>query len=295
VGDDHTELPHAELTVDGPVATLTLNRPDQMNLVTHQMIDEILAAFDATDADPEIRAVIVTGAGKAFCGGADVSALARAGDRGGDAAPLRPVEMTPDGVRRDLAGVITLRIFESLKPVIAAVNGVAAGFGATMILPMDIRLASTDARFGFVFTRRGIIPDGASTWFLPRLVGPARAVDWLMSGRVFPAAEAQTAGLVRDLHDPDDLLGVARAVAEEVAAAAAPVSVTLTRRLVWSQLGTAHPMDTHRLESRILNCQRTSPDLSEGVHAFLEKRSPAFPARVPADLPDLFPWEDPRS
>lgn len=274
---------HAELSVKGPVATLTLNRPEQMNLVTHQMVDEILSSFDATDTDPDVRAVIVTGAGKAFCGGADVSGLSQ-----GEAADAPPA--TSD-VRRDLAGVITLRIFRSLKPVIAAVNGVAAGFGATMILPMDIRLAASNARFGFVFTRRGIIPDGASTWFLPRLVGPARAVDWLMSGRVFGADEAQVAGLVRDVHPPDALLPAAQAVAEEIAAQAAPVSVTLTRRLVWSQLGVGDPMVTHRLESRILETQRRASDLTEGVGAFLAKRSPRFPGRVPADLPSMFPWE----
>jgi len=273
----------AELTVEGAVATLLLNRPEQLNLVTQAMVADILAAFDATDADPAVRAVIVTGAGRAFCGGAGVSDLRRDA-KGNDATP------SPDGQQRDLAGVITLRIFRSLKPVIAAVNGVAAGFGATMLLPMDIRLASTTARFGFVFTRRGIIPDGAATWFLPRLVGPATAVDWLMTGRVFPAAEALSTGLVREIHEPDELLPAARAVADQIAAEAAPVSVALTRRLVWSQLGAPHPMDTHRLETRILNAQRGAPDLKEGVQAFLEKRPPDFPGRVPADLPAVFPW-----
>lgn len=268
----------------GPALLLTLNRPEKLNAFTPDMRDAMIAAFDRADADDTVRAVIVTGAGRGFCAGADMSAGAARFDVASRAA-------SDHGIR-DSGGLLALRIYACLKPVIAAVNGAAVGVGATMLLPMDVRLASTAARFGFPFTRRGLVPEACSSWFLPRAVGMQRAMEWLATGRVFPAGEALEAGLVRSLHEPGDLLGAAHALAEEIAASAAPVSMALTRQMLWRMAGAAHPMEAHRLESRMLLERGRSPDVGEGVAAFLEKRSARFAGRVSADMPDL-PWTDP--
>ena len=268
----------------GPVLTLTLNRPEKLNAFTADMRDAMIAAFDQADADDAVRAVIVTGAGRGFCAGADMSAGAARFDVASRAA-------SDHGIR-DSGGMLALRIYACLKPVIAAVNGPAVGVGATMLLPMDVRLASTAARFGYPFTKRGLVPEACSSWFLPRAVGMQRAMEWLATGRVFPAAEALEAGLVRSLHDPDDLLPAARALAEEIAASAAPVSMALTRQMLWRMQGAAHPMEAHRLESRMLLERGRSLDVAEGVSAFLEKRPARFAGRVSTDMPDL-PWTDP--
>ena len=268
----------------GPVLTLTLNRPDKLNAFTSDMRDALIAAFDRADADDSVRAVIVTGAGRGFCAGADMSAGAARFDVASRAA-------SDHGIR-DSGGLLALRIYACLKPVIAAVNGAAVGVGATMLLPMDIRLASTAARFGYPFTKRGLVPEACSSWFLPRAVGMQRAMEWLATGRVFPAAEALEAGLVRSLHDPDDLLPAARALAEDIAANAAPVSMALTRQMLWRMQGAAHPMEAHRLESRMLLERGRSPDVAEGVTAFLEKRPARFAGRVSTDMPEM-PWTDP--
>ena len=224
------------LEVEDGIATLTLNRPDKLNAFNTLMMQEMIAAFDRTDADDSVRVVIVTGAGRAFCAGADLSAGAATFDystRGGEDKEAR----TLDGVQRDGGGLLTLRIYDSLKPVIAAVNGPAVGVGVTMQLAMDIRMASTDARYGFVFSRRGINPEACSSWFLPRLVGIQTALEWCYSGRVFPAQEAHEKGLVRSLHAPEDLLPAARALAREIADNTAPVSIALTRQLIWRMAG----------------------------------------------------------
>ena len=268
----------------GPVLTVTLNRPEKLNAFTAEMRDAMIAAFDRADADDAVRAVIVTGAGRGFCAGADMSAGAARFDVASRAG-------SDHGIR-DSGGLLALRIYACLKPVIAAVNGAAVGVGATMLLPMDVRLASTAARFGYPFTKRGLVPEACSSWFLPRAVGMQRAMEWLATGRVFPAAEALAAGLVRSLHEPDDLLPAARALAEEIAANAAPVSMALTRQMLWRMQGTAHPMVAHRLESRMLLELGRSPDVAEGVTAFLEKRPARFAGRVSTDMPDL-PWTDP--
>ena len=268
----------------GPVLTVTLNRPEKLNAFTAEMRDAMIAAFDRADADDAVRAVIVTGAGRGFCAGADMSAGAARFDVASRAG-------SDHGIR-DSDGLLALRIYACLKPVIAAVNGAAVGVGATMLLPMDVRLASTAARFGYPFTKRGLVPEACSSWFLPRAVGMQRAMEWLATGRVFPAAEALAAGLVRSLHEPDDLLPAARALAEEIAANAAPVSMALTRQMLWRMQGTAHPMVAHRLESRMLLELGRSPDVAEGVTAFLEKRPARFAGRVSTDMPDL-PWTDP--
>lgn len=271
----------------GGILTLTLNRPQKLNAFTLEMRQEMVAAFDEADADDAVRAVIVTGAGRAFCAGADISDGANSfmdldGHQVGD-APIR-----------DSGGVLALRIFNSLKPVISAVNGAAVGVGATMQLPMDMRLASEDARFGFVFARRGIVPEACSSWFLPRVVGISKAMEWSTTGRVFDAQEALDAGLVRSVHKPGELLGAAQALAEEVSAQSAPVSVALTRQMMWRMMTAAHPMEAHRVDSRAIEARSRAADSAEGVSSFMEKRPAVFPDKVSDGLPDVFPdWAPP--
>jgi enoyl-CoA hydratase/carnithine racemase len=277
--------------VEDGVATVTLNRPEKLNAFTARMMVELIDVFDRTDADDAVRAVIVTGAGRAFCAGADLSAGGATFDRSSPQALEREEGKVGD-VYRDGGGRVTLRIYESLKPVIAAVNGPAVGVGVTMQLAMDMRLASTDARFGFVFARRGITPEAASSWFLPRLVGLSTALEWCYTGRVFSAAEALERGLVRSLHPPGELLDAARALAREIADNAAPVSVALTRQMLWRMAGADHPMLAHRADSRAIQSRGAAEDAREGVSSFLEKRAAVFPNRVSRDLPDIFPgWE----
>jgi enoyl-CoA hydratase/carnithine racemase len=283
-----SEFSEIQYGVDAHVATITLHRPDKLNAFTGTMMRELIAAFDLADADDEVRAVIVTGAGRGFCAGADLSGGGDTFARGGSDV------QTDVGVPRDGGGLVALRIFDSTKPVIGAINGPAVGVGVTMTLPMDIRLASTAAKFGFVFARRGIVPEACSSWFLPRLVGISQAAEWCYTGRVFPAEEALAGGLVRSLHEPDDLLPAARAIAAEIAEHTAPVSVALTRRMLWRMLGAGHPMEAHRVDSRGIKERGASADSREGVVSFLEKRPAEYPDRVSDGLPDVFPgWVDP--
>ena len=278
-------MPETILTdLSDRILTITLNRPDRLNAFTTQMRDELIAAFDAADADDDVRVVIVTGAGRGFCAGADLSKGGETFDyakRGEDAK-----------ARRDGGGLVTLRIFQSKKPVIAAVNGPAVGIGATMQLPMDIRLASTEARFGFVFARRGVVPEAASSWFLPRLVGISRAMEWAATGRVFPAAEALDGGLVREVLAPEDLLPRARELATEIAENTSAVSVAMIRQMFWRMLGAAHPIEAHRIDSRGMAEMGAMADAAEGIQSFLEKRPAEFSLRPSADMPDFFPWWD---
>jgi enoyl-CoA hydratase/carnithine racemase len=279
---DFTEIAYE---MAGPVATITLDRPDQLNAFTDTMQRELVAAFDATDADDDVRAVIVTGRGRGFCAGADLSGRGETFNYEGDAAT---------GVHRDGGGLVSLRIFDSKKPVIAAINGPAVGVGVTMTLPMDVRLASEGARFGFVFSRRGIVPEACSSWFLPRVVGISRAAEWVYTGRVFDAGEALAGGLVRSVHPADELLDAARALATEIAEGTAPVSVALARLMLWRMLGEDHPMAAHRVDSRGVRERGRSADAAEGVNSFLEKRPAVFPVRVSDGLPDIFPdWKAP--
>jgi enoyl-CoA hydratase/carnithine racemase len=266
----------------GGVLTITLNRPERLNAWTAQMGQELRAAFDRSDADDEVRAVIVTGAGRGFCAGADLAS-------GGDTFDARKREAVA-GARRDNGGELTLRIFKSRKPVIAAINGPAVGVGATMTLPMDVRLIAEDARMGFVFARRGIIPEACSSWFLPRVVGISRAMEWVSTGRVFSAQEALEGGLVRSVYPKDELLDAANALAREIAENTAPVSVALARQLMWRMLGTEHPMLAHRADSRGMVARGQSADAVEGITAFLEKRDADFPDRVSDGLPEVMPW-----
>jgi enoyl-CoA hydratase/carnithine racemase len=267
------------------VLTITLNRPDRLNAWTATMGRELIAAFDRADADDEVRVVVVTGAGRGFCAGADLAA-------GGETFDWRARERE-GAVPRDNGGQFTLRVFESTKPVIAAINGPAVGVGATMTLPMDIRLAADDARIGFVFARRGIVPEACSSWFLPRVVGISRAIEWVATGRVFPAQEALEAGLVRSLHPSGELLDAAYVLAHEIADNTAPVSVALARRMLWRMLGAGHPMLAHRADSRGMFARGQSSDAREGIASFLEKRPARFPDRVSDGLPELFPWSTP--
>lgn len=278
---DFTQITYS---VADRVATLTLSRADKLNAFTVTMMREIVAAFDLADADDDVRAVIVTGAGRAFCAGADLSA----GEKTFDHGP------SDDRVLRDGGGIASLRIFNSHKPVIGAINGAAVGVGVTMTLPMDIRLASTQARFGFVFARRGIVPEAASSWFLPRVVGISKALEWSCSGRLFDADEALAGGLVRSVHAPEQLLPAAHELAAEIADNTAPVSVALARQMMWRMLGAAHPMEAHRADSRAMAARGRSADAHEGVTSFLEKRSPRFTDRVSLGIPDVFPeWVEP--
>jgi len=275
-----------KVEVSGGVMEITLNRPDRLNAWTGQMGHELITAFDASDADDDVRAVIVTGAGRGFCAGADL-------ESGGETFDYRARGET-DAVPRDNGGELTLRVFSSLKPVIAAVNGPAVGVGATMTLPMDIRMASEDARIGFVFARRGIIPEACSSWFLPRVVGISRAMEWVSTGRVFTAAEALEGGLVRSVHPAGELLGAARELAQEIAENTAPVSVALARQLMWRMLGAEHPMLAHRADSRGMFERGRSADAVEGITAFLQKRPARFPDRVSDGLPPIMPgWAAP--
>jgi len=274
------------------VATITLDRPDRLNAFTVTMQRELCAALDEVDADPEVRVVVVTGRGRGFCAGADLNAGAAAFDTSSARAAAGGVVTEADGRHRDEGGLVSLRFFECTKPVIGAINGPAVGVGVTMTLPFDVRLASTTAKFGLVFARRGLVPEAASSWFLPRVVGISRAMEWCATGRVFGPDEALAGGLVRSVHEPDALLPAAYEMAAEIASTTSAVSVTLTRALLWRMLGAAHPMDAHRVDSAIMESLGSSPDVREGVASFLEKRPPAFPATVPDDVPSPYPWWD---
>ena len=279
---DYTEIAYE---VADRVLTITLDRPDRLNAFTWVMHRELIDAFDRADADDDIRVIVVTGRGRGFCAGADLGA-------GGGTFDHTEVLEQQQGEHRDEGGLVTLRIFQCTKPVIAAVNGPAVGVGATMTLPMDIRLASENARYGFVFARRGLVPEAASSWFLPRVVGISKAAEWTFTGRVFGADEAHAAGLVRSVHPADDLLPTAYALAQEIVENTSAVSVSLTRQMLWRMLGEPHPMSAHRVDSRAINAMGASPDAREGVMSFLEKRPPQFTMRPSADMPAFYPWWD---
>jgi enoyl-CoA hydratase/carnithine racemase len=269
--------------VEDHVLTIRLNRPDRLNAFTPTMGRELIEALDAADADDEVRAIVVTGAGRGFCAGADLEA-------GGSTFDWSDRHAAGEEVPRDGGGRISLRLFECVKPVIAAINGPAVGVGITMTLPMDVRLAAEGAKIGFVFARRGIVPEACSSWFLPRIVGISQAMEWVATGRVFDASEALAGGLLRSVHAPDDVLGAARDLAREIASNAAPVSVALARRMMWTMLGARHPMEAHRADSRAMFARGRSADAVEGVTSFLEKRPPEFTDRVSDGLPDILPW-----
>jgi enoyl-CoA hydratase/carnithine racemase len=274
------EFTEIRYEIEHNLLTITLDRPERLNAFTPTMQRELIEAFERADADDEVRAIIVTGAGRGFCAGADL-------ESGGGTFDWRE-RQSGDEIPRDGGGQVVLRIFDCLKPVIAAINGPAVGVGITMTLPMDVRVAAAGAKLGFVFTRRGIVPEACSSWFLPRLVGISRAMEWVASGRVFGAEEAAEAGLVRSVHPAGEVVEAASAIAEEIAENTAPVSVALARRMLWTMLGADHPMAAHRADSRALFSRGQSADAHEGVTAFLEKRPARFTDRVSEGLPELF-------
>ena len=285
---DPSTYEHIELEIADGIATIWMNRPDKMNAFTELMRYEIIDALDHTDADDDVRAVIFTGRGRAFCAGADLSSGEGTFSRGGSDI------MGRNGVPRDGGGTVSLRIYESKKPVIGAINGAAVGVGVTMTLPMDIRLASTAAKFGFVFSRRGIVPEAASSWFLPRLVGISQAMEWVASGEVFPAEEAMAGGLIRSVHEPDDLLLAAYALARKLTESSSAVSIAVARKMMWRMLGADHPMAAHKVDSRGILERGRSEDVKEGINSFFEKRAPKFPDKVSDGLGTIFSdWDDP--
>ncbi len=284
-----TDFTQIKLDIADGIATVTLHRPEKMNAFTRVMMDEFIAAMDITDADDSVRAVIVTGAGeRAFCAGADLTP-----EGGGHVfSDPNPVDDLSDQRVRDGGGRLTLRLFNSKKPLIGACNGVAVGVGITMQLPFDIRLCSDNARFGFVFARRGITPEAASSWFLPRLVGMQKALEWCMTGRIFDAQEALAGGLVRSVHPQGELMDAAVGIAREIADNTSAVSVAMTRAMLWRLSPLEHPMMAHRIDSRAIYRLSRGGDAKEGIASFLEKRAPQYPDTVSGDMPDFYPWWD---
>jgi enoyl-CoA hydratase/carnithine racemase len=278
--------------VEGRILTLTLNRPERMNAFNGQMCRELIAAFDQADADDGVKAVIVTGAGKAFCAGAD---LERGGDTWGKHAESLAKQAQTERYIGDGGGQVARRIFDFNKPVIAAINGPAVGVGITMTLPMDIRLAAPNVKLGFVFAARGIVPEACSSWFLPRIVGISRALEWCYSARVFKSEEALESGLVRSLHTPEDLLPAARALAQEFIDNASAVSIAMTRHMMWRMLTAPHPIDAHEVDTAAIAALGRSNDAREGITAFLEKRKANFTDRVSRNMPAFFPWWEDRA
>ena len=275
--------PLVKLDRRGHVAVLTLNRPEHRNTVTYGVLDAMLELVDEVDRNDDVRAVVLTGEGEFFSAGTDLSAPDGFQADGSDFKPLR-------GGNRDVGGQLSLRMFDMTKPLIAAYNGTGVGIGVTMTLPMDIRIASSEARFGLPFVRRGIVPESCASWFLPRLVGISRALDWVTTGRIFPATEAHEAGLVSELVPPGTVLDRALEIAEGIASTSSPVAVALARQMLWRGLSAPHPMEANRLESQALLALGGSADVREGISAFREKRPPQFPSRPSQDLPDFYPW-----
>ncbi len=319
------QLEQLTYAVEDRIATITLNRPDTLNAFTSRMVHEMVACLDETDADDDVRAVIITGAGRGFCAGADMSSgedtfektsgpydpASRSDQRREqEASGVRPnpasgerssrsdhaIEQEASGVRpdnkraRDGGGIVSLRMFNSLKPLIAAVNGPAAGVGATMLLPMDVRIASTTSKFGFVFTQRGIVPEACSSWFLPRVVGISQALEWCYRGDVFGPEEALAGGLIKSIHEPDDLMAAARTIATQIAESTSSISISMTRQLLWRMLGAAHPMEAHQVESAAVPQLGSMADAKEGVTSFFEKRPAEFTLGPSKDMPAVFPW-----
>ena len=280
---------------ENQILTITLNRPERLNAFTGQMMDDLIAAFDEAGKDDDIRVVVVTGAGRGFCAGADLGAGADTFNRDvRDNKDQRPIKGENLEWLRDGGGRTTLAIYECPKPIIAAINGPAVGVGVTMTLPMDIRLASDKARFGLVFARRGLVPEAASSWFLPRIVGISKALEWTYSGKVFSPEEALSGGLIRSVHSSEELLEEAYKISNEIIENTSSVSVALTRQMLWKMLGADHPMEAHKVDSRAIYALGKGADAKEGVNSFLEKRTPEFPNKVSEDMPEFFPWWEDR-
>lgn len=280
------DFQHIKYETENRIALITLNRPDNLNAWTITMKNELIQALDLADHDDNVRAIIVTGAGRAFCAGADLSAG-------------RFSENQKDGekpaLHRDTAGQATLKMFDIKKPIIAAINGPAVGVGITMTLAMDIRIASDNiTKLGFVFNRRGILPEGCSTYFLPRIVGISLASELVLTGRLFSSMEAFEMGIVSRVVAPEKLMDTAREVANEIADNTSAISTALARQMLWKGLGADHPMASHILESKGLSYMFTSEDCKEGVASFLEKRDPEFKMKPSQEMPDFYPWWEER-
>ena len=278
--------------VKDKILTITLNRPDRLNAFTGQMMNDLISAFDSASNDDEVRVVIVTGEGRGFCAGADLGAGEATFNRDENPRAKKTDDKENLEWLRDGGGRTTLAIYDCSKPIIAAINGPAVGVGVTMTLPMDIRLASEEAKFGFVFARRGLVPEAASSWFLPRIVGISKSLEWTFSGKVFDAEEALNGGLIRSIHSKDSLLDEAKKIANEIIENTSPVSVSMTRQMLWKMLGADHPMEAHKVDSRAIYELGKGQDTKEGVNSFLEKRPPEFPSKVSKDMPDFYPWWD---
>ena len=278
--------------VKDKILTITLNRPDRLNAFTGQMMNDLISAFDSASNDDEVRVVIVTGEGRGFCAGADLGAGEATFNRDENPRTKKTDDKENLEWLRDGGGRTTLAIYDCSKPIIAAINGPAVGVGVTMTLPMDIRLASEEAKFGFVFARRGLVPEAASSWFLPRIVGISKSLEWTFSGKVFDAEEALNGGLIRSIHSKDSLLDEAKKIANEIIENTSPVSVSMTRQMLWKMLGADHPMEAHKVDSRAIYELGKGEDTKEGVNSFLEKRPPEFPSKVSKDMPDFYPWWD---
>jgi len=278
--------------VKDKILTITLNRPDRLNAFTGQMMNDLISAFDSASNDDEVRVVIVTGEGRGFCAGADLGAGEATFNR--DENPRAKKTDDEENLEwlRDGGGRTTLAIYDCSKPIIAAINGPAVGVGVTMTLPMDIRIASEEAKFGFVFARRGLVPEAASSWFLPRIVGISKSLEWTFSGKVFDAEEALKGGLIRSVHSKNSLLDEAKKIANEIIENTSPVSVSMTRQMLWKMLGADHPMEAHKVDSRAIYELGKGEDTKEGVNSFLEKRPPEFPSKVSKDMPNFYPWWD---
>ena len=278
--------------VKDKILTITLNRPDRLNAFTGQMMNDLISAFDSASNDDEVRVVIVTGEGRGFCAGADLGAGEATFNRDENPRVKKSEDVDDLEWLRDGGGRTTLAIYDCSKPIIAAINGPAVGVGVTMTLPMDIRLASEEAKFGFVFARRGLVPEAASSWFLPRIVGISKSLEWTFSGKVFDAEEALKGGLIRSIHSKESLLDEAKKIANEIIENTSPVSVSMTRQMLWKMLGADHPMEAHKVDSRAIYELGKGEDTKEGVNSFLEKRPPEFPSKVSKDMPDFYPWWD---
>ena len=278
--------------VEDKILTITLNRPERLNAFNGHMQDELIHAFNEASEDDSVRVIIVTGSGRGFCAGADLGAGGNTFNREVRSNKGKKVDKEDPEWIRDGGGRVTLAIFECKKPIIAAINGPAVGVGVTMTLPMDIRLASEDSKFGFVFARRGLVPEAASSWFLPRIVGISKALEWTYSGKVFSPDEALNGGLIRGVYAKDDLLPEAERIAKEIIDNTSPVSISLTRQMLWKMLTADHPMEAHKIDSRAIYNLGKGKDVQEGVNSFLEKRDPEFPSKVSEDMPDFFPWWD---
>ena len=267
------------------IAVLSLNRPNKLNAFTFSMMEEMIAALDALDADDSVHALIITGKGRAFCAGADLSSGQDTFNPSFDDFAVQESDF-----RRDSGGILTLRMYKFLKPIVVACNGPAVGIGASMQLAADIRLASDQARFGFVFNNRGIVPDACSSWFLPKIVGISRALELTYSGRIIDAQEALQLNLVSSIHDSENLLSNAVDITKKMVQNSAPVSISLTRQMLWRSLESSGPYDAHVIESKAIDSRGASEDAKEGVSSFLEKRPAEFKNKVSSDMPEFFPW-----